>query len=294
MGLGPADIKLYLELWQRGIFKNIKSIIEMGSQEIHLKKEKFEELISIAGITGYEQERFKLLENWPGTPRLSAKPFYEMLGVEKYSCIDLNGKYGAISHDINLPLEDSMLYGQYDLVTDHGTNEHAFNIAETYRTMHRLCKVGGLMVISQMVYKGNGYYLFDSSFFEGLAAANNYSILFSSYVVSIRDDKYIYSAFHIPLSRELLETLDWFKTDSIGICYVLQKQLPSDFLYPYQEKYLSEVQGNVGYKLRFLPEPQSHSYVPIYSEDLQTVKANILLRVLFQRLKDRFKSLFKK
>ena len=38
MGLGTASIKLYLELYQRGVFKNSESVIEMGSQELHLKK----------------------------------------------------------------------------------------------------------------------------------------------------------------------------------------------------------------------------------------------------------------
>ena len=81
--------------------------------------------------------------------------------LEEYTSIDLNEELGAFSHDFNSPLENEELISQFDLVTDHGANEHAFNIAETYRTVHRLCKPCGLIVIVQQLWGGNGYYLFE-------------------------------------------------------------------------------------------------------------------------------------
>ena len=66
----------------------------------------------------------------------------------------MNKQHGSIPQDFNLPLEDTSLYSQFDLVTDHGACEHAFNIAETYRTMHRLCKPKGLIVIAQSLWGG--------------------------------------------------------------------------------------------------------------------------------------------
>ena len=94
----------------------------------------------------------------------------------------MNKEHGSISLDFNLPLEDTSLYSQFDLVTDHGACEHAFNIAETYRTMHRLCKPKGLIVIAQSLWGGNGYFLYDESFFDGIAAANNYKIIFKAFL----------------------------------------------------------------------------------------------------------------
>lgn len=284
MGLGSAAVKLYLELWQRGFFKNIKSAIDIGSQELHLTKENFEELVRLSGILGYKEEKFRDLAHWPGYPRVSAKVFYEMLGIQNYASLDLNGDYGAIKHDLNFPLDDHSLYGRYDLVTDHGANEHAFNIAEAYRTLHRLCSLEGFIVIAQSVYKGNGYYLFDSSFFQGLAAANNYRILFSSYTVAIKDNQYLSLQFHLPVSRELLETLDWSKIESIGICYVFQKQSDADFHYPYQGEYLQQINHNFGYRLQFLTDPPSYSYVPVYKEDLSNLGTKTLLNVLLRRI----------
>jgi len=293
MGLASGAIKLYLELWQQGVFKNIKSVIEMGSQEIHVSDEHFEELINAAGITDYNNGEFASLKRFnkgPAGAGLSAKAFYKLLGAQEYSSIDLNGEQGSIRHDLNLPLEDARYYNKYDLVTDLGCNEHIFNIAEAYRTMHRLCKVNGYIVIDQTVFIGNGFYRYDSSFFELLAAANNYRVLYSSYTVTLKSDKYGYQQFHIPLSRELLLTIDWAKVQTIGICYVLQKLSAADFKYPYQGVYLQESQKNAGYKLRFYPEGRGFSYVPVY---LQMVRTKELLQVIRKRLPKIFKKILK-
>ena len=158
MGLGLAAIKLNLELWRGGIFKGINSVVEMGSQELCLTLADLEEMVRTTGIAGYKKENFAALEKWPGVYCCSSRPFYEMLGIQKYSCVDLNKTYGAIPLDLNYPMEDKSLYGKYDLVTDYGTNEHIFNTSEAFRTMHRLCKTGGILIIGQVAYRGNGYY----------------------------------------------------------------------------------------------------------------------------------------
>lgn len=290
MGLGIAPVRLNLELWQRGLFKNIKSVMEMGSQDLYLSLADFEEIVQQACVPKYKRENFANLANWPGGPRCSAKAFYEMLGVEKYSCIDLGGLHDAIRFDLNLPFEDASLYGQHDLVTDYGTNEHVFNTSEAFRTMHKLCKQHGLMLIVQVYYRGNGYYTYDSSFFEGLAAANNYKIIFSSYLLASRPKTNNGSApeFLVPLSDELLDLLDWTKVQEIGICYLMQKQSDADFRCPYQDRYLAEKQGHYGYRLQFLPgPPPGRTYLPMYS--LEDIRAKSLLQVFIRKAVRRIK-----
>src|SRR3989338_4123011 len=157
MGLGPSAIKLNLDLWQRGFLKTTKSVIEMGSQEMHMTLPLFEELVRAAGVPGYKKENFTALAHWPAFPRCPARPFYELLVIDKYNCVDMNKMHGAIPLDLNFPLDDKSLYGKFDLVTDYGTNEHVFNTAEAYRTVHRLCKENGLIIVMQAVFRGNGY-----------------------------------------------------------------------------------------------------------------------------------------
>ncbi|MBI3252243.1 MAG: hypothetical protein HYZ52_02840 [Candidatus Omnitrophica bacterium] len=151
-----------------------------------MKKSDFENIIRISGTPNYVASAFSPWQ-WPAQPRCSSRVFYRFLGFQKYNCVDLNQEHGAVSLDLNHPLQDSSLFSQFDLVTDHGCNEHVFNTGEAYRTMHRLCKPGGIILIDQSVWEGNGYYLYDLSFFEGLAAANSYKIIYSGYVVTFRE-----------------------------------------------------------------------------------------------------------
>jgi hypothetical protein len=263
MGAGTAVIKLMLELWQRGHFKGKGSVIDMGSQYLTISIDDFEDLITRSGISGYKRETFLALKN----PPCSTKPFYELLGLSEYASADMNPEFPWVKCiDLNKELEDKSLWGKYDLVTDFGTAEHCFNIAEVYRTIHRLCRKHGLIVVGQMVFNTNGYYTFDRSFFAGLAAANNYRVLFSSFVINVlRGDKF--DQWHIPCSRELLATIDWAKTTSeIAICVVLQKVTDEDFKMPYQFDMLSKALGNDGYQLQFLPEPPSYTFLPMFQQ----------------------------
>lgn len=291
MGLGPNAIKLNLELWQRGYFKNKESVLDIGSQELHMTKEDFGNLARVAGISDYKEGSFKNLEHFPAQPRCSAKLFYEMLGLKKYNCIDMNGEWEAINHDLNTPLEDESFHNKYDVVTDYGCNEHIFNVVEAYRTMYRLCKSDGLMIIDQGVFGGNGYFLFDLSFFEGIAAANNLKILFSSYSVTLKTltKSGTVDQFLIPAQRELLEAIDLAKVSSIGVCYVLQKQSEDDFRIPYQDTYMSHAYGHQGYKLQFLPNPPSRTYVPMQRSVLDITRTKDLIKVIGDRILKRFR-----
>jgi SAM-dependent methyltransferase len=286
MGLGIAAIQNTLELWKTGLFSDVKKVIEMGSQEIHMKALDFEEMVHMFGVDGYNKENFKYIDNWPSQPRESAIHFYEMLGVEEYYSIDLNQQLNAIAHDYNLPFEDDSLIGKFDLVTDHGACEHAFNVTEAYRTMHKLLKSGGYMIIAQSLWGGNGYYLYDKHFFEGIAAANGYKIIHFSYVINTgtKTENGSYHQFHIPASRELLRLIDLRNTPAIGVYCVLQKQTDAEFNFPYQDNYMSEKQGHMGFNRVFFHDPMGYSYIPAQSMSARSGKyhmRNLLKKIKF-------------
>lgn len=296
-------MKLYLELWQRNLLANVESVIDMGSQELHLTQSAFKELVNAAGVPGYEEKSFPNLENWPGQPRCSSRYFYELLGAKEYACIDMNGMHYAVPHDLNTPLSDESLLGRYDMVNDHCSNSHVFNVGEGYRTIHRLCKPGGLITLMTPVYGSNGYFNFDLSFYEGMAAANGYRILFSSFIVTL-DKQFLspeerrtrpfalqslYDEHHIPLSNDLLATVNWSKNYStVSICYVFQKQSDEDFRFPYQGDFMSQVHGNHGYQLQFLPTPPSRTYIPVLTNAkeglLESFSVKTLARHVLRRV----------
>ena len=133
-----------------------------------MKKEDLKELFEYAGLKSDLVDEYPNINNWPEQPRCSSKFFYESLGIKEYQSIDINGDYGAMVHDLNKPFEDRSKFNKFDNVTDYGACEHAFNIAECYRTMHNLTKLGGYIIIEQSLLKGNGYFKFDESFLKGL------------------------------------------------------------------------------------------------------------------------------
>jgi len=301
MGLGTGAVKLCLELWQRGYFDKIDSVIEMGSQELHVTKPVFQGLVESAGISGFDEKNFPNIGNWPEAPRCSARYFYELLGVNDYASIDYNGEHNSIPHDLNMPMTDQSLLGKFDMVTDHCANSHVFNAAEAYRTIHRLCKPGGIITLMTPVYGSNGYFNFDLSFYEGMAAANQYKIIYSSFMVLLKKTyltseerravpvRTLIDEHHIPLSNELLNAIDWSKDgQALSICYVFEKRSDEDFQFPYQGEYMAQAYGNYGYELQFLSDPPSRTYVPIRANSsdglLNSISVKTLARHVLRRV----------
>lgn len=265
MGMGIGSLKTALELKGLGVFDDVQDVIDMGSQELHVGYDEFVYLCKNARLSP-EDDEFEKLRKFPGHPRCSLKQFWKMLGARSAVCSDINHDHGSIYIDLNRPLDDPSLERRFDLVTDFGNNEHAFNVGEAYRTMHRLCKKGGLIWIDQVVYGGNGFYCFDQSFFEGISAANRYAIIYSAYVVTCGEGA-VANQFHIPCSRDMLKCLDYSKIEQLGINYLFRKTEDNEFSPYYQgnadrvdERFIVQFIGN-GY-------PPEKYYVPVGTADL--------------------------
>lgn len=91
--------------------------------------------------------------------------------------IDLHGTPNATQWDLN-KAEFLSTGWNYDILINHGTAEHIFNIANVFRLMHDACLVGGLM-IHESPFTGwvdHGFYTLQPTLFYDLAAANGYDI----------------------------------------------------------------------------------------------------------------------
>lgn len=106
-----------------------------------------------------------------------AKAFYAAtFAPSRIVSIDYNGSPTALRHDLNRPLP---LDERSDLVINHGTAEHVFNIAQVFATMHDRCRDGGLMV-HESPFTGwidHGFYCLQPTLFYDLAAANCYEVV---------------------------------------------------------------------------------------------------------------------
>ena len=280
MGM-TATVKIAIELYKQGLFKGINNVMDMGSQELHIGYDTFKFWCQAANLQ-FNEKDFEHLKNFPGRPRVSTAKLWNLLGVTSTACMDINRDHNSIFHDLNYPFTDEKHINKYDLVTDFGNNEHPFNVVEAYKTMHKLCKKNGYLWIDQAVLNGNGFFNFDISFFECMATANRYGIIYSAYVVNTLDNL----QFHIPCHNSLLRLFDLNSVKYLGISYIFKKSSDEDFKYFYQD--LGPSMKRSYYEVSFIPDPYppERYYIPTLN---QTNKR--LLRQLAKNILQKFKFL---
>ena len=72
MGLNIAAIQNTLELYNLGHLKNSKNVLEIGSQELHLKKADLKQLFDNAGLKSDLVDEYPS-NNWPEKTEMSSK-----------------------------------------------------------------------------------------------------------------------------------------------------------------------------------------------------------------------------
>lgn len=122
----------------------------------------------------------KQVNDWMGeglTPFTAVKSLYAILFAPKrVVAVDMNGTPEAWRLDLNAPLPP---LGEFDVVINHGTAEHVFDVAQVFRSMHDACKPGGLM-IHEAPFTGwldHGFYCLQPTLFYDMSAANGYELL---------------------------------------------------------------------------------------------------------------------
>lgn len=101
-----------------------------------------------------------------------------------YICLDINGRDGALPVDLSQPWPPDVserYAGWADIVTNFGTSEHvSAGQFEAFRTMHRLCRVGGLLVHAvpaSGTCRRHGSWKYTVEWFQQLAATNRYEVI---------------------------------------------------------------------------------------------------------------------
>ena len=249
-------INIALELFQNKKFKSVNSILDMGSKELRVSYDQLKYAFDQTNIK-FNKKKFEKLKIFPKGKRISTKNFWQELRIKNYKCSDINKSHDSIYIDLNQPLTDKKLLQKFDLVTDFGNNEHIFNVGEAYKTMYNLTKKDGFIWIFQSVFGGNGFFNFDSSFFEGYAAANNLSIVHSCYLIYLSE----YEQIVVPCNKNLFNALDLTKVKGVDISYVFRKKTNKEFSFHYQYG-LNNNQNN--YSINFINSeyPPEKLYIP--------------------------------
>lgn len=104
------------------------------------------------------------------------KIFYEIFYAPcEHQAIDFHGTEIAQKLDLNVPIR---LSRKFDIIINHGTAEHVFNIGQVYRTIHEWTVPGGLMIHEGPFFGwvDHGFYTMQPTLFFDLADFNQYVI----------------------------------------------------------------------------------------------------------------------
>jgi hypothetical protein len=136
----------------------------------------FYNLPSIQGLTMIELGNQHLRDDFiPGKKAMVAKKWFTAMGI-KHISIDLNGKDGALKHDLSKP----MINFSAEIVTNFGTIEHVKNQFQVFRNIHNATALNGVMIHTVPEVRSwihHCCYWYTDKFFKNLADICGYKII---------------------------------------------------------------------------------------------------------------------
>ena len=183
MGINPIMAFWFSRLAQRGAFEGLRSIIDLGPQDMRTTRAVIEQIVRRHADDGQVDEMMAAFCPY-GDDRFapnSQERLYSLFGLAPYHSIDLSDNRATYAYDLNHPIAAGR---QYDVVTNFGTAEHCFNIAAVFESVHNLLRPGGLSlhVLPAFGDIDHGFYNIHPMIFGHLARANGYQIVDVQYV----------------------------------------------------------------------------------------------------------------
>jgi hypothetical protein len=130
-------------LVKMGALKPGQSMIEFGPQDMDIRP-RF--LSAVATRLHGDEEARRLLSDAYDSESLGAydqAKFYSVFGITKYRSLDPFDGRSEYHYDLNARVP---IFSRFDVVTNFGTAEHVFNIANVFKTAFDLLPVGGLLL----------------------------------------------------------------------------------------------------------------------------------------------------
>jgi hypothetical protein len=237
MGLGPPELELYRQLKISGAMEGVADVMELGSQDFWCPQKNLVKALFKAFGREVPDPAFL---NTTNQSQLPASKLYDALGI-KYHCVDVDGRVGSVTMDLNFDSVPKEHVGKYAFVTNHGTSEHILNQYNVFKTMHDFAKVGGLFIhdVPFTVHLEHGFFNYQPNFFEALARYNSYETL----GVWVGPDWQLASL--IPWDPILLDFLTMSSKTTHRLVVVHRKMFDKEFCVPFQEIYENMVPDEV-------------------------------------------------
>ena len=151
-------------------FGDFKETLTIGRQGNHSPKWAIQSLLN---AKNYKPDKDV---NYMDTSEFSDSLFSEYLGSSIVDSLDASSYENAnIIHDLNLPIDETVISKKYDTIFDGGTLEHVYNIPQAFFNLSKLCKVGGqiLHVLPANNQCGHGFWQMSPDLFFSLYSEKN-------------------------------------------------------------------------------------------------------------------------
>lgn len=178
MGISNVMAHWFEGLHARGVFKGLRSVLELGPQDLVLSRPVLANFAT--RVTGVEHclvaTETIFFENSQVRWWTATRDFYAMLGLDDYHGADIDDQRADYSIDLNKPTQ---LGRQFDVITNFGTAEHLFNLPNAMELIHDHLKPGGvaLHVMPTRGQYNHGFYAINSTFYRNLAQYNHYEVV---------------------------------------------------------------------------------------------------------------------
>tara|TARA_B100000965_G_scaffold308006_1_gene267018 strand:+ start:1540 stop:2430 length:891 start_codon:yes stop_codon:yes gene_type:complete len=291
MGYSVETMSLFQFMHHLDLFSGIKSVVDLGSQELHFSEQDttshpYREIIrrtlKLMGGPEVNDTDLAHLAN-----RASVGEFFKLTGVD-YTPLDADAWYGE-PFDFNLDTVREKDKGAYCLTMNAGTTEHLMDQNNAFRIVHELTRPGGY-IVHALPFLGSinhGFFNYNPNFFWDLARFNSYEMLGIWVSPSA-------GACLIPWNDEVGRHLKvpTERGSGISIWCLLRKEHDLDYCVPFQKGYeAAQAEENLA-RYNYALDGRLMSGVDVYritqnQQPLETVSGSALLNELGRRIKRR-------
>jgi len=236
MGYHVSGFKLIADIIRRGDLAPKASILELGSQQLGIADhDNPHAMLDFFAALNLPLPTNDELLAWHDA---HVSKIFKRAGFA-YTSVDVNGQGGAQPFDLNFDQVPEGQRNSFDLVTNQGTIEHTFNIANGFRAVHDWTKLDGLMFhhMPFMQYLDHGFMNFQPNLYAALAKHNDYEIL-GMWTNLDRGRLHF-----VPWELRILNVIDLNRAN-LNLAVLMRKKSAAPFNIPVQGTYAEDLTEN--------------------------------------------------
>lgn len=184
MTISCLMVHWFERLASQGIIAPRARLLEFGPQDVSTPREVVEAVANRLHAPHEAERRIAAIFDGPGARRDCQGNFYGLFGVSSYRSLDPFDDRADYRYDLGRFVP---VFGRYDVVTNFGTAEHVFDIANVFGTAHRLLKEGGLLLNVLPAYGDidHGFFNIHPVLYKTMALHSGYEICDFHYIDDI-------------------------------------------------------------------------------------------------------------